>query len=242
MPEILEVEASRVLLERRALHRTVREVHAPDPWYLKGGLTAPALRAALVGRRLVRARRIGKQLLVDTSSGGPTLGLHFGMTGRVYVDDEPAIEHLRWGGNAPDPAWDRLRLRLGRAELVVRDPRRLGAVTLDPDVSTLGPDALALSPVDLDAALGARAAPVKAVLLDQRRIAGLGNLLVDEACWRAGIDPARPAGSLPAADRRALARAIGTSLRVLGRRGGSHTGDLMAARVEGGTCPRRAPA
>ncbi len=239
MPEILEVEASRDLLERRALRRRIVAVEAPDPWYLKRGLTEPALRDALVGRRLERARRHGKLLLLDASRDGPTVGIHFGMTGRVYVDLEPAIEHLRWGSNVPDPAWDRLVVRLaGGTELLVRDPRRLGAVELDPDTSRLGADALSLTADELTGALDGRRAPLKALLLDQARIAGLGNLLVDEALWRAGLDPARPAGSLDARERRVLLRSIRQALRTLGRRGGSHTGDLMPARVGGGRCPR----
>lgn len=239
MPEILEVEASRVLLEAHALRRRIEVVDAPDPWYLKRGLTEPVLRDALVGRRFERARRHGKLLLLDTSRSGPTVGLHFGMTGRVYVDGEPAIEHLRWGSNVPDPAWDRLTVRLaGGTELLVRDPRRLGAVELDPDTSPLGPDALSLTAAELDAALDGRRAPVKALLLDQGRVAGLGNLLVDEALWRAGLDPARPAGGLDAGERRVLLRSVRQALRTLGRRGGSHTGDLMPARVDGGLCPR----
>lgn len=239
MPEILEVEASRRLLEARALRRRIEVVDAPDPWVLKHGLTEPVLRDALVGRRLERARRHGKHLLLDTSRHGPTLGIHFGMTGRVYVDGEPAIEHLRWGSNVPDPAWDRLTLHLaGGTEVLIRDPRRLGAVELDPDTSRLGPDALSLTEVELDGALDRHRAPVKALLLDQARVAGLGNLLVDEILWRAGIDPARGAGGLDAAERRALLRSTRQALRTLGRRGGSHTGDLMPARVDGGLCPR----
>ncbi len=74
--------------------------------------------------------------------------------------------------------------------------------------------------------------------MDQSRIAGLGNLLVDETLWRAGLDPARPAMSLDAGEQVRLRRAISTTLRVLARRGGSHTGDLMVARIPGGHCPK----
>jgi formamidopyrimidine-DNA glycosylase len=74
--------------------------------------------------------------------------------------------------------------------------------------------------------------------MNQARIAGLGNLLVDETLWRAGLDPARPADSLDAGEQARLSRAVSTTLRVLGRRGGSHTGDLMPAREPAGVCPR----
>jgi formamidopyrimidine-DNA glycosylase len=74
--------------------------------------------------------------------------------------------------------------------------------------------------------------------MDQSRLAGLGNLLTDEVLWRAGLDPARTAGGLDDAERAALVRAIRQTIRVLGRRGGSHTGDLQASRARGGVCPR----
>jgi formamidopyrimidine-DNA glycosylase len=74
--------------------------------------------------------------------------------------------------------------------------------------------------------------------MDQRRIAGLGNLLTDEILFRSGIDPARPAGELRPAQRRRLAAVVPATLDELLARGGSHTGDLQASRVRGGTCPR----
>jgi formamidopyrimidine-DNA glycosylase len=74
--------------------------------------------------------------------------------------------------------------------------------------------------------------------MDQSRIAGLGNLLTDEVLWRAGLDPARDAGGLDDTERAMLARTIRHTVRVLGRRGGSHTGDLQASRARGGVCPR----
>ena len=83
---------------------------------------------------------------------------------------------------------------------------------------------------------GQRNAPIKAVLMDQHRIAGLGNLLVDESLWRAGIDPTRPPSAIGPEDRKALHKAIRTTLRTLDRRGGSHTGDMP--RSLDLTCPR----
>ena len=119
---------------------------------------------------------------------------------------------------------------------MLRDPRRLGAVELNPDEARLGPDALTLTFAQLDRALAARTAPVKAVLMDQHRIAGLGNMLVDEALWRAGVDPARPVDVIGVEERKVLHRAVRTTLRVLGRRGGSHTGDMP--RGAGAVCPK----
>ena len=245
MPELLEVEAARACLQARALGRKIAAVEAPDAWYLKRGLTAPAIQDALVGRRLATARRTGKQLLVDTTGvgrshvPGPVLGLHLGMSGRVVVDGESAGDPLLYASNAENPAWLRFGVRfVDGGSLWLRDPRRLGAVELDPDEARLGPDATVLDKRGLDRALGKSRAPLKAVLMDQSRIAGLGNLLTDEVLWRAGLDPARPAGALDARERAALLRAIRATVRLLGRRGGSHTGDLQASRMRGGTCPR----
>lgn len=237
MPELLEVECYR-RLACRALHRPVVAISAPDAWFLKGGLTAAALEGAVVGRRFVAGRRVGKLLLLDVEDG-PTLGLRFGMTGVLEVDGDAGVDRLVHGSARRDPAWDRLVLHFADGgDLRVRDPRRLGAVELDPDESRLGVDATELRPRDLRAALAGTPVPLKARLLDQRRVAGIGNLLADEMLWRAGLDPARPAGGITEAEQRRLLRHLRATLAELGARGGSHTGDLQAARARGGTCPR----
>jgi formamidopyrimidine-DNA glycosylase len=239
VPEILEVESARQLIESHALDRPISGVVADDAWYLKRGLTGGGLRAALPGRRFTTARRRGKLMLLDTSELGPVLGLHLGMSGRVVIDGDEAGDPLLYTSNDDRPEWYRFRVRFDDGgSLALRDPRRLGAVELDPDEERLGVDALALTRADLERVLGRSRAPLKAVLMDQSRLAGLGNLLVDEALWRAGLDPARAAGSLDERERARLYRAVRETLRVLGRRGGSHTGGLMPGRMPGGMCPR----
>jgi formamidopyrimidine-DNA glycosylase len=245
MPEMLEAEAARAFLEDHALGRRIARVVAPDAWYLKRGLTAEGASDALVGRRLATARRTGKQLLLDTTgvgrqrAPGPVLGLHLGMSGRVVVDGDSAGDPLLYASNAENPAWLRFGVEFADGgSLFMRDPRRLGAVELDPDEARFGPDASLLDRRGLDRALANSRAPLKAVLMEQSRIAGLGNLLTDEVLWRAALDPARPAGGLDDDERAALLRAIRRTIRVLGRRGGSHTGDLQASRARGGVCPR----
>ena len=161
------------------------------------------------------------------------------MTGRLVVDGAAAIGSLEYSSDRDDPAWDRFGLRFtDGTELRVRDPRRLGGVVLDPDEDGLGPDALTVTPDELAAALGASTAPLKARLMDQARLAGIGNLLVDEILWRAGLDPARPAGGLAPGERAALHAAIHEVLVDLDARGGSHTGDLRQAAALDGLCPR----
>lgn len=237
MPELLEIEAYR-RLARGALGRTIAGVDAPDTWYLKGGLRAGDLDAVLGGRQFVADRRVGKLLLLDVE-GGATLGLRFGMTGVLEVDGSVAIDRLEYSSTRRDPAWDRFVVWFADGgALRMRDPRRLGGVELDPAEGGLGVDALDLTPADLRRGLAGSRAPLKARLMDQGRIAGLGNLLTDEILWRAGLDPARPAGSLTTAELRRLHRHLRRTLAELGIRGGSHTGDLHESRSRGGVCPR----
>jgi formamidopyrimidine-DNA glycosylase len=238
LPEILEVEAARALIEARALHREIERVYAPDPWFLKRGLTPRAVADALTQYAFVSARRRGKLMLVDLDYGG-VLGLHLGMSGRVVIDGAAAGDPLLYASNRPDVAWHRFGVQFADGgSLFIRDPRRLGAVELDPDEDRLGPDAYDLTIAQLRTTLSRSRAPVKVVLMDQARIAGLGNLLCDEVLWRAGVDPARAANTLDHDESRRLHRAMRDTLRILGRRGGSHTGDLTASRGQDPTCPR----
>lgn len=235
MPELIEVETYR-RLALAALDRPIVEVSAPDAWMVKGGIGPDDVVQALVGSSLTAARRVGKLLLLDTP--GVTLGLRFGMTGVLEVDGRRGVDDLRYSSLRLEPRWVRLALRFDDdGTLVLRDPRRLGGIELDPDESRLGVDALAVDRPGLAAALGGSRAPVKARLMDQSRIAGLGNLLTDEALWRAGIDPARAAGSLDAEALDRLHRALGSTLAELTARGGSHLGDLQGERGPGGRCP-----
>lgn len=236
MPEMIEVELYRQVAER-ALGRRITGLRTPDEWYLKGRTTPRLLRAALRGRSFTGTRRVGKLLLLDTD--GPTLGLRFGMTGRLVVDGEAPIERLAYSSARDNPAWVRFAVGLeGVGEMRLVDARRLGGVELDPDETHLGRDALQVRPAELRHLLAGSRAPLKAWLLDQSHLAGIGNLLVDEMLWRSGLDPARPASSLDATEVRRLHRHLVGTIEELTRRGGSHTGDLHESRVRGATCPR----
>lgn len=236
MPEMLEVEAYRRAAEP-VIGRTIESVHAPDGWYAKGDTTTDLLRSVLPGCLVTATRRIGKLMLLDTD--GPVVGLRYGMTGRILVDAEAPIEALEYSSDRDDPAWDRFGVSFrGGGSLVIRDPRRLGGVEIDPDESKLGPDAATVTPKPFGAILSSSAAPLKARLMDQAKLAGLGNLLVDETLFRAGLAPDRGANSLSDDERSRLHRTMRRTIKVLGDRGGSHTGDLQPARVRGGRCPR----
>ena len=233
---MIEVEYYRRVAER-TLGRTIARVHAPDDWYLKGGSTSTALRRTLRVATVTGTRRIGKLLLLETDAA--IVGLRFGMTGRLLVDGVGPIEKLEYSSAREEPSWTRFALHFaGGGDLAVVDPRRLGGVVLDPSIDHLGIDALDVRERQLQAMLEASRAPIKAWLLDQSHVAGVGNLLADEILWRSGIDPARPAASLDPEEVVELHRKLGRTIRLLTKRGGSHTGDLQVARVRGALCPR----
>lgn len=238
VPEVLEVELARRSVADVLTGARVRRVVVSDDL-----VVAPGVDEVITGARIEEVRRVGKQLVLETDRGA--VGVHFGMTGRWLLDDVSTIGELAYGSGSDHARWDRWVIDLvpaGRRtlrRLRLHDPRRLARVTFDPDVDRLGPDALSLSRRQLAAALARRAAPVKAVLLDQLAVAGLGNLLVDEVLWWSGIDPHRPARSLDATEVAALHGAIRRRLPVMLRRGGSHTGTLSPDVRRGlPPCPR----
>ncbi|MDZ7674022.1 MAG: DNA-formamidopyrimidine glycosylase family protein [Acidimicrobiales bacterium] len=234
MPELIEVETYRRQADA-VVGRRIVAVPVLDPLGLRG--TDPdAVRAELVGLRIEGTARIGKLLLLGTD--GPTIGLRFGMTGRLLVDGDADIARLGYGGRRDEPAWDRYVLTFERGDLRIRDPRRLGGLEIDPDVDRLGPDGATITADELATAVAGSTVALKARLLDQRRVAGLGNLLVDETLWRAGLDPGRSCAELAADEVVELAPTIVSTVAELTERGGSHTGDLQEARVPGSACPR----
>jgi formamidopyrimidine-DNA glycosylase len=226
MPELPEAERARREIER-ALHREIVAVDDGDTYVCRPH--APGeIAAALIGRRLTSAHRRGKFMWVQTDDGGPDLGLHLGMAGRIVVD-EPASER----------GWDRFALAFADGgRLALRDKRRLGRAVIEPDFAHVGPDAGEVSRAEFRERIGRGRAPVKARLLDQRAIAGVGNLLADEILWQAEISPQRSTGSLSEEELDELRRATRRAIRNSIRRGGAHTGELNPERIPGGRCPR----
>jgi formamidopyrimidine-DNA glycosylase len=233
---MLEVETYRRQGEA-VVGRTVTDVDVPDAWYVKRGSPDEVV-AAVTGRTVEGVRRIGKLLVLDLDDG-TRLGLRFGMSGRLIVDGGASIDRLQYASGRNNPAWDRFGLRFtDGGDLRIRDPRRLGGVELEPDEGRLGVDATHARPRDVEAALRGSRAPLKARLLDQARVAGIGNLMADEILFAAGLDPARRAGGLTPTELRRLHRAIGRVIAELTARGGSHTGDARQALALDGLCPR----
>jgi formamidopyrimidine-DNA glycosylase len=226
VPELPEAERARQQLER-VLGREIVAVDDSDTYVCRPH--APGeMAAALVGHRLLSAHRRGKFLWVETDEGGPDLGLHLGMAGRISVDEPPAANK-----------WDRFVLEFADGgRLALRDKRRLGRAVIEPDFSHVGPDAAEVSRDVFRERVGRGTIALKARLLDQGAIAGVGNLLADEALWRARLSPRRVAGELTAEELDRLRRALRAATRDAIRQGGVHTGRFVQARGRGGACPR----
>jgi formamidopyrimidine-DNA glycosylase len=161
------------------------------------------------------------------------------MAGRIVVDDHAAGDYVTDGGRKHLPVWDRFTLRFADGGwMALRDKRRLGRAVLDPDLSNLGPDAADVDRDTFRERVGRGTLPLKARIMDQSVIAGVGNLLADEALWRARLDPRRPAGELHDGELDLLRREIRATTRRAIQRGGVHTGDVIPHRRRDGVCPR----
>jgi formamidopyrimidine-DNA glycosylase len=243
VPELPEVETARSLIADEALHRRIADVDDSDTFVCRPH-SPGELRVALTGRELTGARRRGKAMWCETSEGGPDLGIHLGMGGRIVITaaDGRAAEGggpRRRDAQPRKAEWDRFTLTFADGgSLVLFDKRRLGRVRLNPDIDALGPDAAEVTPVEFRDLITRGSVAVKARLLDQSAVAGVGNLLADEILWQARVSPAARTGSLRHADADRLYRALGAALDSAIARGGVHTGEVIAARHPGGTCPR----
>ncbi len=271
MPELPEVETIRRQLAPLVEGRCLLRVEILDPRWSRP-LTPEELADALVGRRVERLDRRGKYLLWHLSDE-VFLAQHLRMTGAVLCEPSAEPTHVRVrielgassrtrAPGAPAPAASTRSRGPRRRRLVIVDPRRFGTGEL-----LLGEDAmerffaarLGLEPLDerftaehLHALARGRAAPVKAFLLDQRRIAGVGNIYADEALFRAGIHPLRPAGRLSPAQcsrlREGVIEALGEGIDARGATiddfrhvdgvRGSFQDRFLVHRREGLPCPR----
>jgi formamidopyrimidine-DNA glycosylase len=198
VPELPDVEHFREAFRRHAAGKTVASVLA-DPTIVRNA-TAEALEQALRGHRFEDPDRHGKWLICWTD--GPTLLLHFGMTG-----------DLVWSGEEPERhRHDRLVLEFTEGdELRYRNMRKLGGVWLAHDrkeveriLGGLGPDALEVRRNEFQQRLGRRRGGVKAALMDQGFVAGVGNIMADEILWQARLHPRRTVDSLSEEERERL--------------------------------------
>jgi len=226
LPELPEVEITRRHLDDALTGRRLTGVRTTHPRTARNNAGGPAeIDERLEGRTVLGVGRKGKFLAAPLDDG-QTLVAHLGMSGRFTVGDpteaEPAHTHFR------------ARLDDGR-EVRFIDPRTFGFVAVvnidemdDSGLSRVGPDAWETTPSaeELAAALGRRTAPVKALLLDQVIVSGLGNIYADEALHRAGIHPLRPGGDLSAAELNRLLEATRSVLGDAIENGGTSLDDL----------------
>ena len=224
MPELPEAERARAQIEK-VLGREIVAVDDRDTYVCRPH--APGeIADALIGHRLTKALRRGKFLWAETDDG-PELGLHLGMAGKIVVDGEP---HERW---------DRFVLEFADgSRMALHDRRRLGRALINPDFDHVGPDAALISRDKFRERVGRGAMPLKARLLDQKSLSGVGNLLADETLWRARLSPQRVSGELSEEELDHLRRVLRAATRDAIRKGGVHTGDFITHRKRGAPCPR----
>ncbi len=235
MPEAIEVEIYKKIAERAAGQK-VAGVEILDDNYLRGEGTEKYLRHEIVNKQVLQVRRHGKLLLLDFDRS--TLGIRFGMTGRLVANGVPAIEALLYTTNLLNSKYERFVLHFANGLVLgVSDPRRFGNVELNPNEKKLGPDAYTITSADLARALTSSRATIKSQLLNQTKIAGIGNLLCDEILWRSGISPKKEARLLSKKQIEGLAKVIRDTIKNLEERGGSHLGDLQKNRQKNGVCP-----
>jgi formamidopyrimidine-DNA glycosylase len=224
MPELPEVETIRLALEPHVVGRTFERVEINDPRLVRP-FEPLAVAAELEGERVAALDRRGKYLIVRFESGRVLL-IHLRMTG--------SLRHAVAGKLGDDPHRRAVVNLDDGSDVAYRDVRRFGTWhLLEPDEvdgyldSRLGGEPLerAFTARRLAERLEGRRAPLKAALLDQRTVAGLGNIYVDEALWRAQLHPLREAGTLDADELSRLTRAIREALRAGIRRQGASLRD-----------------
>jgi formamidopyrimidine-DNA glycosylase len=238
VPELPDVEGFKRVLSEHAAGRQITGIEVRDAGVIRGRTVVDFV-GSLSGRVFAEPARAGKWLLAPTD--GPTLLAHFGMTGS-----------LLWAGpdedlNGWQNRYDRVLFDVGTGRLIYRDQRKLRGLWLcapEEECAALlarqGPDALGLTGRRLSDRLQGHRGVLKAVLMDQSVIAGLGNMLSDEVLWRARIHPARQFASLDTAERRRLDRSLQTVLRASAEQGGIPRTNrwLSSRRNAGGRCPR----
>ena len=217
MPELPDVEGYRNVLARALPASRIRSVQVLDDGVLRNA-TAEEFVNRIIGCEFQRPQRRGKWLILPTD--GPTVLIHNGMTGRPYFT---AMGAGTDAGTDPD---DRLVISTDRGDLHYADRRKLRGVWIvdeDTDVAAVigeqGPDALTLSARAFRDALRGRRGAVKTTLMNQRVIAGLGNMLSDEICWRAGLHPGRALTSISDDEFGELHRATQRVLRAAVEKG-----------------------
>ena len=232
MPELPDVDGFRRFLARHAEGRRIVGVEVTDSPIVRNR-SRQALRRALHGHRFGSPARHGKWLIAPID--GLELLLHFGMTGLLGWGDDPQERHRH----------DRVIFVCDRGELRYNNMRRFGGVWLAADerereavTGPLGPDAREVDRERFEQLIVGRRGAIKAALMDQRLIAGLGNLLSDEILWRARVNPRTPVADLNPRRRGAVYRALHEAVAESVRYGRVPHGQRWLTRVRDDRHPR----
>jgi len=249
MPELPEVECVRRSLERLVVGRRVKAVRVNRRDVIVGSAGPKAL---LVGDRVGQVLRHGKQLAI-VGEGGGCVSVHLGMSGQLCVvtpESTAGPVTQRTSGRSGSvkgaalPAHTHVLWSLdGGLAVRFTDPRRFGGLWTFAHLdelkarrwARLGPDALEIGPAKLAQQLGKTTRSLKAALLDQALVAGLGNIYVDELLYNARIHPLLPADALPRQNVPGLVRRMRTLLSGAIERGGSSLRDYVDADNRRGT-------
>jgi formamidopyrimidine-DNA glycosylase len=242
VPELPEVETIRRQLEPAVVGRTIEAARVLDERWTRPD-PPRALEAEVKGRRIEAVRRRGKYLIIDLE-GDRHLVMHLRMTGNLLIAGAERFGAPRLYESEPDARFLRAVLELDDgSELWFTDARRFGhavvlaGAELDAYLDArLGIEPLAgeLTGETLCRMAAGRTAPLKSFLLDQRRVAGIGNIYADEALWRAELHPLSPAGSMRAEHCEALVEGIVEALEAGLENGGSSIDDYRDALGERG--------
>ncbi len=236
MPELPEVETVCRVMRQTLQGKRITRVEVSRDALFFSGLAPNVIEKALLRRTVRAVGRHGKFFWLTLDGQGPTVFGHLGMSGWVRAIGKPGTR-LQGHGDAPfDDSDGRprfLKLHLHTRDgtgIVGTDPRRLGRVWLgsapeaEPRVKRLGPDAFDDLPsvTELRMLLGRRRIPIKAVLLDQSALSGIGNWIADEVLYQSGIAPKRSAATLTATEVAALRRSIRSVLARAVKVGAEH--------------------
>lgn len=228
MPELPEIEATRKLLDHALTGRKLTQVEAREDDIVFKGTPPEAIEAQLKGRTVKGVGRRGKFFWVEFEDGGALMG-HLGMSGAVYdvsKDETHGVSYreskIMRVGEDGEPRFLKLRLEAGPHKVVITDARRLGRLWLvdsvadDKQFKSLGPDAMTdLPPIEeFTKKVKKRKVPIKALLLNQSFLAGIGNYLADEILYEARLAPARLASSLSDKECKALHDATATIIKA----------------------------
>jgi formamidopyrimidine-DNA glycosylase len=244
VPELPEVETTRRSIAPLLVGRKINSLHTTKPSYFF--ITPPAvLTRGLEGATLVALPRRGKYLLGATDRGSSLL-FHLGMTGQLFSSEARSVRLLSATARASlDPEEQerftpdehthvRFVFADGGPDVFFRDVRKFGKIQLlergepNPRIERLGEDALLLEGEGLFQATRKRKTSIKALLLDQSAIAGIGNIYADEALFRAGVRPGRRAARVTRRECHALAEAVVKVLERSIATGGSSISDYVA--------------